>query len=488
MEQTIGLMNGKKINRIIKINNMKRTLLTCACLLLMLNAGAKVVLPKIFSDGMVMQRNTNANLWGTAGIGRMVKVKPSWTAKIYSVKADAEGKWKLSVKTPDAGGPYQLTFNDGTETTLKDIMMGEVWICSGQSNMEMPMRGFRHQFVDNADEDILHSNDPLLRSFTVKEVGGIAPADTVAGSWQKACPATVCNLSATAYYFGRELREILNVPVGLVVTCWGGSTCEAWMAGDWLKAFPEIKLPTSQSQLVHPNLIPTALYNGMLHPLLGLSMRGVIWYQGEANVTRYQSYSRLFSTLIKGWRTQWGEGDFPFYYCQIAPFGYPYNKPIYNSAFLREQQSKVETMVPNTGMAVLLDAGLEHAVHPRKKYVAGHRLALLALENTYGIRGITSRSTCFKDAVFRNDTVIVSFSRSRMGVTGKNGFKSDLFEVAGEDRHFYPAKAWLVQEKMYVKSDSVSKPVSVRYAFKNYVEGDLYSDNLPVSSFRSDEW
>jgi sialate O-acetylesterase len=449
---------------------------------------AKVVLPPIFSDGMVLQRNTNANIWGTAKKSSTVTIRPSWTKKIYVMHADMTGKWKTSINTPDAGGPYTIDFNDGERLTLKGVLIGEVWVCSGQSNMEMPMQGFRNQPVENANVEILHSADASLRLFTVKRNPQFTPVDTLNGQWSEASPASVANFSATAYYFGRELRQVLHVPVGLVVTSFGGSFCEAWMSADWMKAFPELSLPTREAMKKNPHLLPTTLYNGMLHPIIGMTMRGVIWYQGEANTVKYQNYSRLFSTLIKGWRSEWGEGNFPFYFCQIAPYSYDRQPKDFNSSYLREQQSKVEFMVPNCGMAVLSDAGLEFSVHPRKKMIAGQRLALLAFENTYGIKGVKSRSAYFKDAQFKNDTVVVSFSRSTMGITGKNGMKSDLFEVAGADRKFYPARAWIAQDKVFVKSEEVNEPVAVRYAFHNYIEGDLYSDGLPLSSFRSDNW
>lgn len=449
---------------------------------------AKVTLPKLFADGMVMQRESNANLWGTAKTSATVKITTSWDNKTYVTKTDGNGSWKASVKTPAAGGPYSITFSDGEKTTLNNILIGEVWICSGQSNMEMPMKGYKNQPIANATEDILHSTDSQLRLFTVKRNSQFAPVDTVSGKWSEATPASVREFSATAYYFGRELRRILNVPVGLIVTAWGGSACEAWMTADWLKAFPDAKIPASPEDIKSKNRTPTVLYNGMLHPLIGYTMRGVIWYQGEDNVTRYATYADMLTALIKGWRTEWKQGDFPFYFCQIAPYDYKLINYTVNSAFLREQQSKAELMNTNCGMAVLMDAGLEFGIHPRKKSIAGMRLALLALDKTYGMKGITSESAYYKDVTFKNDTAVVSFERAGMWVYGANGYKSDLFEVAGEDRVFHPAKAWIERSKVYVKSDSVSRPVAVRYAFKDWADGDLFCDGLPVSSFRTDNW
>ena len=468
---------------------MRKLFLLTALFAAATTISAKVVLPKIFASGMVMQQQTDANLWGEAKADATVKIATSWNKKTVSVKAGNDGKWTAKIQTPAAGGPYSITFNDGEKTVIDNILVGELWICSGQSNMEMPMKGFKNQPVENAVEDILHSGDSKMRLFTVKRTSLYQPATDVVGEWKEASPEAVRNFSATAYYFGRELRRMLNVPVGLIVTSWGGSSCEAWMNRDWLKAFPQIELPASQETIKSKNRTATVLYNGMLHPLVGISMRGVIWYQGEENVSRSGYYADLFSRMIKGWREEWKEGDFPFYYCQIAPYDYNIiGWRQYNSAFLREQQAKAEKMNKNVGMACLMDAGLEYGIHPRKKQLAGMRLALLALDKTYGIKGITSETARYKDVEFKGDTAVITFERAGMWVYGKDGLKSDLFEVAGEDRVFHPAKAWIERSKLYAKCDEVKKPVAVRYAFKDWADGDLFCDGLPVSSFRTDNW
>lgn len=350
------------------------------------------------------------------------------------------------------------------------------------------MKGYKNQPVDNAVEDILHSKDSNLRLFTVKRNSKFKPVDDVTGNWNEANPASVRNFSATAYYFGRELRRSLDVPVGLIVAAWGGSACEAWMTADWLKAFPDTKIPASEEDIKSKNRTPTVLYNGMLHPLIGFSMRGVIWYQGEDNVTRYSTYADMLTTMIGGWRSVWKQGDFPFYFCQIAPYDYKLINYTVNSAFLREQQSKAELMNQNCGMAVLMDVGMDFGIHPRKKYQAGMRLALLALDKTYGVEGLTSESAYYDKMEIKGDTAVISFKRADMWIYGAKGYKSDLFEIAGEDRIFHPAKAWIERSKVYVKCDSVKTPVAVRYAFKDWADGDLFCDGLPISSFRTDNW
>ena len=221
-------------------------------------------------------------------------------------------------------------------------------------------------------------------------------------------------------------------------------------------------------------------------------MKGVIWYQGEDNWNRVHTYADMFTRLINGWRAEWKQGDFPFYYCQIAPYDYGIitekGKEVINSAYLREAQAKVEHRVANSGMAVLLDAGMEKGIHPAKKQIAGERLALLALTKTYGVEGVNGESPYYKSIEIKNDTVVVSFERANMWISGKNCFESKNFQVAGEDKVFYPAKAWIERSKMLVKSDKVPHPVAVRYCFENYVEGDVYCDGLPLGSFRSDDW
>ena len=472
---------------------MKKIILTAICTFIAwTDVKAEVKLPAFFSDGMVMQQQSEANLWGTASANKIVKITTSWDSKVYQIKANSKGQWKASVKTPIAGGPYEIAFNDGIETRIKDILMGEVWICSGQSNMEMPMKGFPGQPVDNANMDALRSRNDQIRLFTVKRSSSFTPKTDVIGSWKHANAESVRDFSATAYYFGRLVQEQLDVPIGLILAAWGGSACEAWMTAEWLKAFPAAKIPQSETDIKSKNRTPTVLYNGMLHPLIGITMKGVIWYQGEDNYNRASTYADMFTTMIRGWRADWQQGDFPFYYCQIAPYDYglitAQGEEVINSAYLREQQAKAEHMINNVGMAVLMDAGMKKGIHPSQKRVAGERLARLALVKTYGFKGITAESPYFSGMSVSNDTVTESFDRDKMWINCKDKFESENFQLAGEDKVFYPAKAWLERSKVKVKCDKVPHPVAVRYGFENYVAGDLFGEDLPVSSFRSDNW
>ena len=455
---------------------------------------AAIKLPAFFMDNMVLQQQTDAPVWGWATPKKEVRVAPSWTDEVYTTRADKEGRWKLSIPTPKAGGPYEIRLSDGEELTLKNVMLGEVWICAGQSNMEMPMKGFKNQPVENGNLDAARGTNPNIRLFTVKRNAQIAEVEDVVGKWEEARPLSIRDFSATAYYFGRMVEEVIDVPVGLICVAWGGSACEAWMTPEMLAPFKQVTLPTTQQEVDKTQQrCPTALWNGMLRPLVGMAIRGAIWYQGCDNWNRAYYYADLNAAMIRGWREKWGIGDFPFYYCQIAPFDYDIitavGQPRYNSAYLREQQAKVEHMVPNTGMAVLLDVGMERGIHPYDKQSPGERLALHALAKTYGIEGIYCDAPILKEVEFKGDVVEVSFDRSSMWISCKHGFESKCFEVAGEDRVFYPAKAEVKQKKMVVRSEQVKHPVAVRYGFKDWVVGDLYgSDGLPISSFRSDDW
>ncbi len=454
---------------------------------------AKISLPAFISEGMVLQQLTSASLWGKAFPGKTITVRASWNNMNYSTKADSEGRWRIQLKTPQAGGPYFIAFSEGNDSfTLHDVWVGEVWLCSGQSNMEMPMKGFKNQPVEGSNMDILKSTNSQLRLFTVKRHSTLAAQEDVEGEWQTANPVSVSEFSATAYYFGRLLQEILKVPVGLICSSWGGSPIESWMDRGMLQPFPGIKLPQTEEDIKEKNRTPTTLFNGMIAPLVGFAIKGVIWYQGESNYDRYTSYADLLLAMVNGWRTKWNQGAFPFYYCQIAPYDYrlitPHGEEVFNSAYLREAQLKAESRIENSGMAVLLDAGLEKGIHPPKKQIAGERLALLAFAKTYRINGIVSDSPVYKDMTIKGDTAILSFDRAEMWLTAPKGDLKN-FKMAGLDKKFYPADAWINRSKVYVRSKAVKHPVAVRYAFENYVEGDLYgTEGLPVSSFRTDDW
>lgn len=469
---------------------MKRTNLCLCMACFSLMANAQIKLPALFSDNMVLQQQSSAPVWGKAIPGKRVTVKSSWDNKEYTTVAANDSTWKIHLNTPPASNrSFVLTVISGKEKKeLNDVVIGEVWLCSGQSNMEMPMKGFPSQPVLNGLDDIVRSNNPQIRCFTVKKNSQINPQYDCEGVWEKASPNTTSEFTATGYYFARLLQEVLQVPVGIIHSSWGGASIEAWMPRECFTEFPQIKVPKNQEELNPKHQVATGLYNGMINPLVGYTLKGVIWYQGETNASRYRSYPMLFKSMHRAWNEVWGCGKFPIYFCQIAPHKEPYKE---GKAFMREAQMLIAQTQPQTGIAVLMDAGELECVHPANKRVAGERLAYIALARDYGYKNIPYEAPVFKKATFKEDgKVIVSFDKIGLGLT-TYGKPLTGFEVAGKNRKFYPAKADInkYNRTIEVVSDSVSNPIAVRYAFKGYVQGTLFGSNgLPVSSFRSDKW
>jgi len=473
---------------------MKLKLLIFLNLACGLVASATVKPASIFTDHMVLQQQSNVAIWGWAKPSTRIKINTSWNKQNYSVTADQSGKWKVKVSTPSAGGPYEMELNDGEKLVLTDILIGEVWFCGGQSNMEMPMKGFKSQPIIGSNEVILKSANKNIRLYTVPRSSIIELQENSKPSdWKLAAPETVSNFSATAYYFGALLSEMLNVPIGIINDSYGGSTIEAWMSPEDLKPYTEIKIPSKGDSIKEVSRTATTLYNGMLYPVIGYGIEGAIWYQGESNYERPDRYEDLFPAMVSSWRKNWDNGDFPFFYAQIAPYNYAQLPPYhvggkYNSAYLRDAQRKSLTKIPNSGMAVLLDIGEEKSIHPANKKQGGQRLAYLALAQTYGIKGFGFASPNYESFTVEKNTAVVKFQNVPNGLTSF-GKELSLFEIAGADQKFYPAKAAIKGSSITVSAPEVKVPVAVRYAFKDFVTGDLFgNDGLPVSSFRTDNW
>jgi sialate O-acetylesterase len=447
---------------------------------------AEIKLPSIFCNNMVMQQQTDAMIWGKANANATVKVKTSWNGKSYSTKSSSDGSWKLKVVTPIAGGPYEVVISDGTPITLENVLIGEVWVCSGQSNMEMPVKGFASQPILGALNTIANGNNPNIRMFTVAKKTSIEPLNDFTGKWEVSEPATVGEFSATAYYFGLMLNKTLNVPIGLINTSWGGTRIEPWISEAGFKNFDWVKMPEKKPVENLSPQIPTVLFNAMVNPIVGYGMRGAIWYQGESNRNEAKYYQKLMPGLIENWRSLWNNGDFPFYFVQIAP--YDYGATGLSSAYLREAQLKASTAIKNTGMACIMDIGEKDNIHPANKEAGGNRLAYLALANTYNVKGIPAQSPVMKEMKITGSVVKISFDFAPLGLTS---FGKELvnFEVAGANKKFYPAKAVINKNEVSLVSPAVATPVAVRYAFKDFVVGELFSTlGLPVSSFRTDDW
>jgi sialate O-acetylesterase len=455
---------------------------------------AEIRLPSLFSDNMVFQQQAEAAIWGWAKAGAFVTLTPSWDNQHYKVMADKNGKWQMKIRTPLAGGPYEIKISDGTERTISNILMGEIWLCAGQSNMEMPMKGYPGQPVLGSNDAIVRSKNENIRFITVPRSSKIEIQDDFEGNWLQAEPSTIVNFSATAYYFARLLNEILGVPVGLIHVSYGGSCIETWMSSKTSEAYEGVGIPQPGDSVKVPNRTPTALFNSMLSPVIGYTIKGAIWYQGETNYMNPDEYTRLFATMVKEWRDRWGQGDFPFYYAQIAPFDYKLYKPRtdyydkLNSAYLREAQLKAMNVIPDAGMAVLMDLGEELCIHPADKKTGSERLAYWALARTYGIEGIGYACPVFKDMTVNDTSVVLSFDNIPNGLTSF-GKEITSFEVAGNDKVFYPARAILRRTSVILMCKEVQEPVAVRYAFKDFCIGELYStEGIPVSSFRTDDW
>lgn len=447
----------------------------------------EVKLPAIFSDNMVLQQKTEVAVWGTSAKNATVKVTTSWNSKSYSTRAGNEGKWKLKVSTPSAGGPYEVTVSgDGKTLKFKNVMIGEVWVCSGQSNMEMPVKGYMSQPNLGSNEDIATSSNPAIRLFTVKKASDLQPQDDFIGTWKNCEPENVSVFSATAYYFGLMLNRALNVPVGLINTSWGGTRIEPWMSEEGFKKFDFVKLPDkNQTGNLSPQT-PTVLFNAMVNPMVGYGIKGAIWYQGESNRNEPDKYAQLLPGMVENWRSVWGVGEFPFYYVQIAPFDY--GSTGLNSAYLREAQLKASTAIPNIGMATTMDIGEKNCIHPADKKAGSYRLAYLALANTYGKTGFASAGPVLKEMKISGQLVKLTFNNADNGLTSY-GKELSCFEIAGANKRFYPAEASIISGGVTLFCPSVAEPVAVRYAFKDYIVGDLFNtEGIPASSFRTDDW
>lgn len=447
----------------------------------------KVKLPAVISDNMVLQQLSIVRLWGEATPNTNIKVFLSWDKKTVNVFSDNDGKWLIEVNTPVAGGPYYIIFDDGAQTVIENILVGEVWLCSGQSNMEMPVKGFFGQPVYMSTPIIANATpETPIRMFSVKKEYSKTLKDDVIGVWSENDSKSVQDFSATAYYFGLQLYKSLRIPIGLIHTSWGGAKIEAWMPEELVRLFPELSLAhlTNENKIDKPQHAPCLLYNSMLFPLKNFSIKGVVWYQGESNISNSEIYEQQMVMFVDNLRKIFRNVNLPFYYTQIAPFKYSNSNGI-ESAVLREVQSNCESLISKSGMAVLMDVGDEICIHPYRKDVVGKRLAYLALNKTYN-KCIPSCPPKYKSKKIDGDKIVINFDNIGQGLTSF-GRKLNNFEIAGDDKLFVKANAVIHGDKVCVWSDEVKKPVAVRYAFKNYVEGDLFGVNgLPVSSFRTD--
>lgn len=465
----------------------RKNILLVSMLLYLSGTMAQIKLPSVLSDGMVLQQSCEAALWGKAAPGKVVSVKTGWDGKTYRTTVANDSTWKMKVKTPAASlTSYTIQFSGAGKAEIKNVLIGEVWLCSGQSNMEMPVKGYPNQPIEGALQDIVDSSNNYLRCYTVKKVSAITRQWDCPGKWEAASPNTTGDFTAAGYYFARQLQKVLRIPVAILHCSWGGSTIEAWISSDAMKLFPNMKIPRTQAENKIRWKSPTVLYNGMLNSLVGYTMRGALWYQGESNRTRYKEYAAQFEAMHKDWIAKWDIGDFPIYFAQLAPFSYEDKR--YNCAFMREVQEKIARTQPNTGMVVLMDIGDSICIHPGKKREVGERFACMALARNYGFDKFQYQSPQYSSFEIKDDRIFLKFDYAPLWLTS---FYKEItgFKIAGADRKFYPAKALLTRKTLEVYAPEVPEPVAVRYGFEDFVQGTLWGVNgLPVSSFRTDNW
>lgn len=459
----------------------------CATMALACLAGAAradVKLPKLFGDHLVLQQKSDAAIWGWAEPGEEVTITLG-DAKA-TAKAGGDGRWKTAIRTPAAGGPFDITVKGKNTITIKDAYAGEVWICSGQSNMEWPVSA-----SINAKDEAANANYPAIRMINVKHNPAEKPVDDVDGAWTVCTPQTVNPFSAVGYFFARELNKQLNVPVGMIHTSWGGTICEAWTSKEALNANPAFKPILDRSatfQQGNPNQA-SVLFNGMVNPLLPYAIRGAIWYQGESNAGRAVQYQQLFPAMIKDWRQRFGQGDFPFYFVQLAPFRYGGNNEML--AELWDAQVKTLATTPNTGMAVTTDITDIKDIHPKNKQEVGRRLALWALAKDYGKSPEAYSGPVYDSMTVAGNKIRIKFKYATGGLVAKDGKALNNFTIAGEDRQFYPATAVIDGETIKVSCDPdvVAKPVAVRFGWHDVAEPNLFNKaGLPASPFRTDDF
>ena len=540
------------------IKKIKIEISIASLLMLLPFAGMADVRPAaLFADGMVIQRETKAPVWGSADAGEQVTVTGSW-GDTAATTADASGKWSVKLKTPKAGGPHTLTIQGNNFVEIKDVLSGEVWFCSGQSNMEFEMKKLavgspkritpEHEPAANyIKQEIATAKDNLLRQFTVKNaVSPLEPLTTLAGGWMDSSPQHNPDFSATAYFFGRELRKELNVPVGLIECAWGGTRIEPWIPAEAFQQDKEMaayfesnrsdletwnpkqaeadyqaavkrwsakrngRKPRKPSDPKASQQFPATLFNGMVNPVIPYAIKGAIWYQGESNVGHNtHKYEHNFRTMISSWREHWGQGDFPFYFAQLANFRYPVTEPVeFDTWALIFDQQRRTLGLKNTGMAVLNDIGEAKDIHPHNKMDVGKRLALWALKNDYPSTELRAGKKAgdlvcsgplYKSHKIKGDQVIIKFDSagsglmagSKIGMADTQATDEVLkhFQICGADRQWQWANVEITgKDTIAVSHPDVANPTVVRYAWaKNPESANLYNkQGLPASIFTTE--
>ena len=470
---------------------------------LCLGVQAKVRLPHLIGDNMVIQQQTDVRLWGWDKPGTTVKVTTSWNSDVVTAKTGKDGRWMVKVQSPKASyEPLSVTFDDGEKTTIKDVLAGEVWVCAGQSNMEMPVKGFWQCPVKDYNQWVIESAQHKgVHSVKIPSVMRAKPQEDAQCEWRVCGPETVSDFSATGYFFARLMHQALDIPIGLIEANKGGSRVESWLTKENLQKYTSD--PTDSVEIAkkwakfdyHRSLL---WGNGTFNPILNYTVKGILYYQGCSNVgDPGDQYSQRMKLLVDQWRGQFGLGEIPFYFVEIAPYFYDdVNGDA--GARLREQQFKASQIIPNSSLVCTNDLAYPYEfsqIHPTQKQQVGERLAYTALNRDYGFSQVLYKSSSFKDMKIDGDAVLIHL---------QDNYHSDApfedirgFELAGEDRVFHPAKAqhfwqegggyW--DEALKLTCPEVAKPVAVRYCFRNFQLGNVKNGaNLPLFPFRTDNW
>lgn len=438
---------------------------------------ANVSLPAIFSDNMVLQRNAEVKIWGWAKPGEEIRIKPSWALEEVKVRTPKNAYWEVSLSTPDVRGPQEIKITGYNEILLKNVLLGEVWLVSGQSNMEWSAAAG----ITNAEEAIAGAENENIRFFTVEHRTAPVPQQDLGGSWVSSTPETMKNFSAAAYFFGRKLQEELGVPVGLINSSWGGTPAEVWMPSKLFEKNPRLQEAASLLPDVEwgPST-PGSLYNAMIHPLAPFKLAGILWYQGESNTDNADYYKEVFTALIESWRKEWRE-ELPFFYAQIAPFDYGEG---YAGVKVRDAQRRVLAL-PNTGMIMTSDIGNIHDIHPQNKRDVGLRFANLALARVYG-QPVKASAPLLERVEKEGEKLKVYFSNAKgLHVNPKDMLSQ--FEIAGQNKRFSSAEVEIVDGVVYLSTKVVPDPVYVRFSWGNTSTSNIFNAaGLPASSFTTE--
>lgn len=463
------------------------------CLFLVpMSIQAQTKLASVFGDNMVLQQQEKVSIWGMDLPNSKITIITSWGIKSI-IKADENGLWSAKLKTKEASFNSENIKIKGSETiVINNVLIGEVWLCSGQSNMDMPMNGLGKSKIVNSEYYLKKSINKNIRLFNKPRAASIQPSLEMGGKWEESNKESAKKFSAIGYLFALELFDKLNVPIGIIETAWGGTRIEAWLPKEYLIKYKDVKIPNKLHQDQKKQKKPSFLYNAMIHPFQDFKIKGVLWYQGESNRTKPKPYYNLMLDLIHSWREQWNDKRLPFYFVQIAPYNYVKHKKgkINFANFIREAQFKISETIKNTGLVVTTDLGDCNDIHPSKKAKVAKRLSKWALNREYNFNKIQHKGATFKSMKIVDNRAILNFKFFK-----KDFFTANQtirgFSIAGDDKVFYPASVSVNKDRksLTVYHKNVAKPVAVRYGFSSCFESNLQTQsNLPLSIFRTDSW